>query len=749
MSLDATVVCVWLMSGFDRPLHYRLPSSMEEQAEPGSLVRVPLGRRQTIGLVVEKDCEPDLPLMQLKLVLELVYPVPVMTPALLRLGSWLRQYYGASIQNVLETMIPGPVRQGMKAKQEKYVSAVKSVESEVLAALEKKAPKQFELYQFIAGQFRPQKKSLVLSRLSASPAAYTGLLKKGLILEEARKVERVAYDDELGDVEYATKQEIVLNEEQAACYESIAESVRAGKFTTHLLYGVTGSGKTEVYIAAMEEALKAGKSVLFLVPEVALTPQTVGRLRSRFTEHKDAHAVVWHSSLSDGERLDAWMALANGTARVVVGARSAVFAPLRNLGLVIVDEEHEPAFKQDETPRYHGRDVAVYRSFLENVVCVLGSATPSLESYRNVKRGKYKLDTLTKRIDDRELPMMHVVDMRIEMMRTRKPVTISTLLAEKLRDRWEKGEQSILFINRRGYNSTMLCTECGHVEECKHCSVPMTFHRSDNTLKCHLCGHEADPPWKCPECNSGAIRGKGSGTQRIEDVVKSILPRANVVRIDTDTMGKKHLFREILGDFRKGKIDLLVGTQMIAKGLDFPNVTLVGMVDADLSLHVPDFRANERTFQLLVQVSGRAGRGDLAGEVVVQTFTPHAEPIQFARRGEVDAFLEVEIESREQFQYPPFRHLVRQVFRSRNADKAVFFAEQFARKVEARMAGKIEMRGPTPCAVEKMKDQYRFHIWYFTQNVSGLMRELKAVEAEVPLPKDVVQIFDVDPMSVS
>jgi len=443
------------------------------------------------------------------------------------------------------------------------------------------------------------------------------------------------------------------------------------------------------------------------------------------------------------------MALAKGTARVVVGARSAVFAPLLNLGLVIVDEEHEPAFKQDETPRYHGRDVAVYRSFLENVVCVLGSATPSLESYRNVKRGKYKLDTLTKRIDDRELPMMHVVDMRIEMMRTRKPVTISNLLAEKLRDRWEKGEQSILFINRRGYNSTMLCTECGHVEECEHCSVPMTFHRTDNTLKCHLCGHEKEPPWKCPECNSGAIRGKGSGTQRIEDVVKNILPRAKIVRIDTDTMGKKHLFREILGDFRKGKIDLLVGTQMIAKGLDFPNVTLVGMVDADLSLHVPDFRANERTFQLLVQVSGRAGRGDLAGEVVVQTFTPHAEPIQFARRGEVDAFLEVEFESREQFQYPPFRHLVRQVFRSRNADKAMFFAEQFARKVEARMAGKIEMRGPTPCAVEKMKDQYRFHIWYFTQNVSGLMRELKAVEAEVPLPKDVLQIFDVDPMSVS
>lgn len=749
MSLDDTVVCVWLVAGFDKPLHYRLPASLKCKGGLGTLVRVPLGRRQTIGLIVEVDCEPERSLMELKLVLDVIYAKPIMTPPLLKLAAWMRSYYGASIQNVLETMIPGPVRGGMRAKTEKYVSVGERIEGEVLAALEKKAPKQAELYSFISQQFRPQMKSLLLNRLSASPAAYNALLKKGLILEEEREVERVAYDDELGDVEYASKSEITLNEEQEAAYRSVSESLQAGKFTTHLLYGVTGSGKTEVYIAAMEETLRAGKSVLFLVPEVALTPQTVGRLRARFSGEKEAHAVVWHSSLSDGERLDAWMALADGSAKVVVGARSAVFAPMPQLGLVIVDEEHEPAFKQDETPRYHGRDVAVYRAFLEDVVCVLGSATPSLESYRNVRRGKYKEDRLTKRIDDRQLPMMHVVDMRTEVMRTRKPVTISSLLAEKLRDRWEKGEQSILFINRRGFNSSMICQECGHVEECKHCSVPMTYHRSDDTLKCHLCGHEKAAPWRCPECKSDQIRGKGSGTQRIEDVAQKILPKARIVRIDTDTMGRKHLFREILGEFRKGKIDVLVGTQMIAKGLDFPNVTLVGMVDADLSLHVPDFRANERTFQLLVQVSGRAGRGDLAGEVVVQTFTPHAEPIQFARRGEVDAFLDVEYESREQFMYPPFRHLVRQVFRSRNADKAIFFAEQFARKVEARMGGKVELRGPTPCSIEKMKDQYRYHIWYFTQNVSGLMRELKAVEAEVPLPKDVLSIFDVDPMSVS
>lgn len=749
MSPDDTIVSVWPMSGFDKPLHYRVAKSMQETVAAGTLVRIPLGRRQTIGLIVEVGCQADLPLMQLKLVLNLVFPNPIMTPGLLKLAEWLRRYYGASQQNVLETMIPAPLRQGMSAKVEKYASVSLQLEQDKLVALGRKAPKQHDLYQFIAQQIRPQKKSLLLNRMDASPAAYAGLLKKGLIKEEVRKVERVAYADELGDVEYASSQKIVLNEEQVVASDSISKSLKKGVFKTHLLHGVTGSGKTEVYMAAMEEALKNGKSVLFLVPEVALTPQTVGRIRSRFSGDKHVQSVVWHSNLSDGERLDAWMSLASGSAKIVVGARSAVFAPLQNLGLIIVDEEHEPAFKQEETPRYHGRDVAVYRAHLENVVCVLGTATPSLETYRNVQQGKYQIDRLTKRIDDRQLPIMHVIDMCKEVMRTRKPVTISSILAEKMRDRYEKGEQMILFINRRGYNSTMICKECGHVEECAHCSIPMTYHKTDDTLKCHLCGHEAAAPWKCPECKSSEIRGKGSGTQRIEDVAQKILPNAKIVRIDADTMSKKYLFREILGKFRSGKIDLLVGTQMIAKGLDFPNVTLVGMIDADLSLHVPDFRAHERTFQLLVQVSGRAGRGDLAGEVVVQTFTPHAEPIQFARRGEVDTFLELESEGRERFQYPPFRHLVRHIFRSRNSDKAIFYAEQFARRVEQRMGDRVEMRGPTPCSIEKMKDQYRFHIWYFTKNVSGLVRELKAIEKEMNIPKDVASVLDVDPMSVS
>jgi len=749
VNLNDEIVAVWPLAGFDKTLHYKAAEGMSVQISVGSLVRVPVGRRFTLGVVVEKNAEPDVDYSRLKMVSQVCYEQPILTPNLLKLAEWMRSYYGAKREAVLETMIPGPIRQGMSAKRDKYVSVGKRPSGEELEALGRRAPKQRELYDFISQQIKPQKKSLILNRLKLSAATYNGLLEKGFIQEESRVTERVAYEDEMGEIEFADEEAFTLNDEQRTVTESLRAELDKGGFATHLLQGVTGSGKTEVYLDAMEAVLEKGKGVLFLVPEVALTPQTVGRIRSRLSRYAQVQTVVWHSHLSDGERLDAWMALASGKAKVVVGARSAVFAPIQDLGLVVVDEEHEPAFKQDETPRYHGRDVAVYRAYLENTLCVLGSATPSLESYRNVARGKYALDRLTQRVDDRSLPMMHVVDMRQEIARTRKATQLSTMLVEKLQDRFEKKEQSILFINRRGYSSSMLCQDCGHVEVCKHCSVPMTYHRSDETLKCHLCGDEANAPLRCPSCKSPKIRWKGMGTQRIEDAVTRVMPKAKVVRIDADTMSRKHLFRQILGEFRSGRIDVLVGTQMIAKGLDFPNVTLVGMVDADLSLHIPDFRANERTFQLLVQVSGRAGRGDLAGEVVVQTFTPHADPIQFARRGEVDAFLEIEAESRQRFKYPPYRHLIRQVFRGPNPDKVVFFAEQFAKRANERLGSRVETRGPAPCSIEKMKDNYRFQIWYFASGVTNTIAELTRIAEEIGWPSDVIQILDVDPMSLS
>jgi primosomal protein N' (replication factor Y) len=512
---------------------------------------------------------------------------------------------------------------------------------------------------------------------------------------------------------------------------------------------VTGSGKTEVYLRAIQTALESGGGVILLVPEVALTPQTVARLRSRLEAIAPGHrCVVWHSHLGEGERLDGWLALASGEVRIAVGARSAVFAPVRNLRLIVVDEEHEPAYKQDESPRYHGRDVAVMRARLCGAQCLLGSATPSLESYANALSGKYRLLELTQRVDSRSLPSFTVVDMRVEAARQRGVAALSSSLVDAIQARFERGEQTILFINRRGYSPSMQCRKCGHVEECPHCSVSMTYHRTDETLRCHLCGDQRPAPVRCTRCGAPDIRWRGIGTQRVEEAVKRVLPRARIERMDTDAMARKNRFREILGDFRSGKIDVLVGTQMIGKGLDFPNVTLVGLVDADLSMHIPDFRANERTFQLLVQVAGRAGRGDLAGEVVVQSFTPQSEAIQFARHADYAGFADAELAVRREFGYPPQRHLIQHLFRGANPDKLRFFAEQWAKRVREALGRRAEVRGPAPAPFEKIRDEYRWQLWYFVDSVTKVIGELSRMRDEFEWPDGITQFLDVDPMNL-
>jgi primosomal protein N' (replication factor Y) len=530
---------------------------------------------------------------------------------------------------------------------------------------------------------------------------------------------------------------------------AISRSLAGGGFGVTLLHGVTGSGKTEVYLRAIQEVLESGGGVILLVPEVALTPQTVARLRSRLEAIAPGHrCVVWHSHLGEGERLDGWLALASGEARVAVGARSAVFAPVRNLRLVVVDEEHEPAYKQDEIPRYHGRDVAVMRASLCGAHCILGSATPSLESHANAVSGRYGLVRLTQRVDDRSMPSFTLVDMRAEAARQRNAAVLSGTMADALLSRFERREQSILFINRRGYSSAMQCRRCGHVEECPHCSVSMTYHRTDETVRCHLCGEQRGAPARCPKCGAPDIRWRGLGTQRVEEAVRRIMPKAKVERIDSDTMVRKNRFREILGEFRKGKVDVLVGTQMIGKGLDFPNVTLVGLVDADLSMHIPDFRANERTFQLLVQVAGRAGRGDRAGEVVVQSFAPHAEAIQFARHADFEGFAASELEVRRRFGYPPKRHLIRHILRGPNPDKLKFFADRFARQVAEKLGSRVEVKGPAPAPIEKIRDEYRWQVWYFVGSVSRVIGELSGLRDAFQWPDGMTQMLDVDPMNL-
>jgi len=742
------IIAVWPLAGFDKLLHYRAPAKLAPLLQPGVLVRVPILRTQHIGVVQAIDVIPDVPAARLKYLTGVVHEHPVLTPDLMKLGEWMSAYYAASREAVVEAMVPAPVRRGVQAKIEKYLVIGTPPAAEELAKLERRARKQHALLAFLQPQLQPVKKGIVLSRLGVSAAACAALVARGWVREEARSITRVAYADDFAHTEVTPTRAVLLNPEQATAAASIRESLATGKFVVQLLCGVTGSGKTEVYLDAMQAALADGGSVIFLVPEVALTPQTVGRLRARLSRLGVSDIVVWHSHLSDGERLDAWDALASGRARVVVGARSAVFAPLPNLRLIVVDEEHEPAYKQDETPRYHGRDVAVYRAKLNHAVCVLGSATPSTESWVNATTGKYHLLRLTKRVDDRQLPLIHVVDMRKEILKRRGPTVLSSILADKLLGRFERREQSILFINRRGYSRSMVCQECGHVVECTHCSIALTYHRTDETLRCHLCGDQREAPVRCPSCQSPKIRWPGMGTQKVEQIVQRLMPHARVVRMDTDAMSQKNRFRQVLADFRVGKIDVLVGTQMIGKGLDFPNVTLVGLIDADLSLHVPDFRANERTFQLIVQVAGRAGRGDLAGEVVVQTFTPHATPIQFGRQAEVDEFLAEEVRSRQAHAYPPFRHLLLHIFRGPNPEKVAFFAEHWAKKIADAAGSMAELRGPAPCATEKIKDHYRFQIWYFTRQVTKFNALLATLQQDFPLPDDVISTLDVDPMNL-
>lgn len=739
---------VILVSGLDKSLTYSVPEFFREKIAVGSLVKVPLRNRTELGIV--SSFLDEAPSYRLKSIESLIYEKPVLTEDLLYLAFWMHRYYGASFESIIEAMVPAPVRKGMGVKSESYYGLSRLLSEDEAGLLRRRAPKQFAIYDYLTESREALSREQLVKGVGASSPAIKALVEKEILVSFSKEKERVAYDDTLSNSEKVVSKPPEMTEEQSAAVSSITQSLNSKKFVTHLLEGVTGSGKTEVYIRVIEKTIAEGGGVILLVPEVTLTPQTVGRLRSRL-EERGMKAVVWHSLLSDGERFDAWNSIVEGRAQVVVGARSAVFAPMPNLRLVIVDEEHEPAYKQEDSPRYHGRDVAVYRAMLKKGVCILGSATPSLESLNNVNRGKYKLNRLLKRVDDRNLPSIEVVDMKCELHKKNAGgLILSESLSRKLRDCFHRGDQSILFINRRGYSRSVICPDCGYVAQCRECSVSLTYHRTDHLVRCHLCGFSHPLPRDCPECDSGAIRRKGLGTQRVEEVVQKFLPQARVVRMDTDSMRQKDLFRSILSDFREGKIDVLIGTQMIAKGLDFPNVTLVGLIDADISLHLPDFRASERTFQLLVQVSGRSGRGEKPGEVVIQTFTPQAMPIQFAKRSQFSEFFISELELRKEFQYPPHRHLIRHVFRGKNVEKVSFYAEQWAAAVNQRLSKKFncEMKGPAPAPIEKIKNDYRYHLWYFTKSVEPVVAELLSLRSTFKMDKGIVDVLDVDPVNL-
>lgn len=706
------------------------------------MVRVPIRNTTAIAIVVDIKPADENPTFKLKHISELVQPQRALTSDLIKLALWMRQYYCCSLQTVMESMIPAVVRDGKNPLALKELKLDKILDAPELEKLKKRAPIQGKLYQALLENKAPMLRAALIRLTHASDSAVSSLIKKGIFSEYLKEQNRLSYEDQAGDVERVSSTPHVLNAEQKDALDGILKAVSQKKFNTTLLYGVTGSGKTEVYMQAMRKVLESGGSCIFLVPEISLTPQTVGRLRSRLGDC-NTELVVWHSGLSDGQRLDAWRALASGRARVVVGARSCVFAPLENPDLIIVDEEHDGAYKQDKNPRYNGRDMAVLRCRLANSTCVLGSATPSLESLYNAKQGKYSLSKITSRIDGATLPKILLVDMRYEKN------MLSNMLVDKIHEKLERGQQAILFLNRRGYSKVYECPDCGVVAECPHCSIPLTWHKAQNIVKCHLCGYEMRAPSSCPNCGSQNAKWKNFGTQKIEETLSALFPNSRIGRMDADTMKRRDDYRRTLADFRSGKLDILVGTQMIAKGLDFPRVTLVGVLNADISLNMPDFRSAEHTYQLIVQVAGRAGRGQERGEVIIQTRHPEAAPIQYAKNADMEAFLEEELANRIAYHYPPATKLIRHIFKSRSLEKLEFYTEEWAKAAEKSFGDICQIRGPVPAPIERIEDFYRWQIWYFCKSVNSVSAKIAELKNSFKFDKEIQELLDIDPYDLS
>jgi len=577
-------------------------------------------------------------------------------------------------------------------------------------------------------------------RTGCSDSPIKTLEKKGLVTISDETIQR----DPHAGMELLRTKPFDLMVEQKTALDKICASMDLEKPKTVLLHGVTGSGKTEVYLQALQHALDKGQGAIVLVPEISLTPQTVDRFRSRFG---DCVAVL-HSNLSDGERHDEWHRIRDGKAQIAIGARSALFAPVENVGLIVVDEEHEPTYKQDESPRYNARDVAVMRGHLENCCVVLGSATPALESFANVKNGRYELAEMLMRVDDRSMPLMRVVDMRIEAEKEGRPTIFSTELVQGIYDRLNVGEQVILFLNRRGFSSSIQCEMCGYTAECTECSISMTYHKRANKLMCHICGREEQVPDKCPSCSDLNFKYSGMGTQKIEEILEKLCPKARVARMDSDTMRKKDSYRTVLDKFKTGKLDILLGTQMIAKGLDFPNVTLVGVLYADMSLQVPDFRAGERTFQLLTQVAGRAGRGEKAGEVIVQAYTPHHPAIQAARSLDYEGFCSQDLEFRRELSYPPFSHLVLLTFKGESEIDVMTSADKFFQTLEPLLPESVNAAPPLPAPLARAKSHWRYQIMLRCEHTIKMTKPIRHVQQRFRLPKGVSLNIDVDALSL-
>ncbi|MBG9544165.1 primosomal protein N' [Cytobacillus firmus] len=745
----------------DRAFDYKIPSHLNGVIFPGMRVVVPFGPRKIQGFVTGLKAESDL--QQLKSILEPMDLYPVLNRELLTLGEWLTEKTLCYKISAFQAMLPAAlkakyekklvmaenadrkllpekvstlfqnaeeitwddavkggalpllqketsngnieiihqVKERVKKKKVKQVFAAAAAKelTDYLQKLPGNATKQKEVLEYFLQDEGPVDQKELFSLLGITSSTLKGLLQKGLLGQKDVEI----YRNPFGDREFQRTEPLSLTDGQRKAIIPILDSIEDNRHETFLLYGVTGSGKTEVYLQSIQRVLKDGKEAIVLVPEISLTPQMVKRFKGRFGDQ----VAVMHSGLSAGEKYDEWRKIQRKEVKVVVGARSAIFAPFENLGIIIIDEEHETSYKQEENPRYHARDVAIKRA--ENYKCpvVLGSATPSLESFARAQKGVYHLLTLENRMNNQALPAVDIIDMREELREGNRSMFSRKLLA-KIKDRLGKKEQIVLFLNKRGHSSFVMCRDCGYVINCPHCDISLTYHRYNQQMKCHYCGYEALVPNACPECESEHIRYFGTGTQKVEEELAKILPEAKVIRMDVDTTSRKGAHEKLLDQFQEGHADILLGTQMIAKGLDFPNITLVGVLSADTMLHLPDFRSSEKTFQLLTQVSGRAGRHELEGEVIIQTYTPEHYSIELAGEQDYDKFYDREMMARKIHRYPPFFYISLVTVSHEELMKAVSVTEKITQYIQSKLSAESIVLGPVASPIPRINNRYRY-----------------------------------------
>jgi primosomal protein N' (replication factor Y) len=789
----------------DRLFTYEIPVTLRPLVRAGCRVWVPFGSRKLTGVVLRKHDER--PTQGVREMLRLLDAEPVLESELLQLGEWIAEYYCAPLGEVLKSMLPlsGEVRRsarfslteaGRDVARQLIVKPESDPAVRVLAVLEQQ-PRSAEYFASRIENARNSLRALVkrgwvcveenrenrdplraaAERLRAEflhrPAPEVKLKKSerellaflelhpgphnlaelnrsvkgaGQAARELARRELIRLEpEEIRAANGFERAVPVLNAHQQEAFEAIRTGLERNEFKTFLLEGVTGSGKTEVYLRSIEAALAVGKNALLLVPEIALTPAMAGQFLQRFGKQ----VAILHSAFGDAERADQWRRIRRSDARVVVGTRSGVFAPVQNLGLVIVDEEHDASYKQQESPRYHGRDVALVRAKKAGAVAVLGSATPSVESRYNSEQGKYKMVRLPERIAQRPLPEVQVIDMRVEFLETRRQATFSRKLLEEVQQRLAQGEQTILLLNRRGFSNFMVCRACGERLQCANCAVVLTHHKRDRRMLCHYCGYAEKIPSECPKCGSDYIQFLGTGSERVEDELHQHLPVARIGRLDRDSTRGKGAVEQILDRFRNGAIDILVGTQMIAKGHDIPNVTLVGVVLADIGLSMPDFRAAERSFQLLTQAAGRAGRGSTPGRVVIQTLNPDHYAVRFAAQHDYDGFYKKEMEFRKWLRYPPFAALANVLVRAQKQEDALRMATQLSFVLNPPPEG-IRVMGPAEAPVPRLKDEFRFQILLKAAKRPVLREVLQGLRqfAEKEKWGATALVIDVDPISL-